>query len=259
MQLSKAARGLFHACMVALGTLALTLATACSSTPNTAPVTSVVDVTPPTSPTPSRTPTPALLEEAGFGGLFVDPDDNSILYIYLVNPSQAAAEAAAVKYYGRDRMQDIKETRPLRAQYTMEQLKEWYDKDLGEARPFSLPEVTMTDLDEGKNRIEVGINCESSRDGVRRELQKRLTLQGVPLEAVVYTVRGRAYPLIGPPVFECVPSETFDPAKELSTPGFGGLYIDSSRLRIKGVSGKRRCKWLPITDDIRLNRASVSR
>ena len=26
-----------------------------------------------------------------------------------------------------------------------------------------------------------------------------------------------------------------------------------SRLRIKGVSGKRRCKWLPITDDIRLN------
>ena len=33
----------------------------------------------------------------------------------------------------------------------------------------------------------------------------------------------------------------------------------ASRLRIKGVSGKRRCKWLPITDDIRLNRASVSR
>ena len=33
----------------------------------------------------------------------------------------------------------------------------------------------------------------------------------------------------------------------------------ASRLRIKVVSGKRRCKWLPITDDIRLNRASVSR
>ena len=39
----------------------------------------------------------------------------------------------------------------------------------------------------------------------------------------------------------------------------GDITPTFSRLRIKGVSGKRRCKWLPITDDIRLNRASVSR
>ena len=87
----------------------------------------------------------------------MDPNDNSILYIYLVNPSQAAAEAAAVRYFGHDKLRSIREIRPLQAQFTLKQLREWYDKDLIEARPLSLPEVTLTDLDEGKNRIEVGV------------------------------------------------------------------------------------------------------
>ena len=114
----------------------------------------------------------------------MDPNDNSILYIYLVNPSQAAAEAAAVRYFGHDKLRSIREIRPLQAQFTLKQLREWYDKDLIEARPLSLPEVTLTDLDEGKNRIEVGVGCERDRDRVREELQKRLTS------------------LIMPPVFE---------------------------------------------------------
>ena len=46
-------------------------------------------------------------------------------------------------------------------------------------------------------------------------------------DAVIFTVRPRAYPLIMPPVFECVPAEVIDPATGLSTPGFGGLYVDS--------------------------------
>ena len=132
----------------------------------------------------------------------MDPNDNSILYIYLVNPSQAAAEAAAVRYFGHDKLRSIREIRPLQAQFTLKQLREWYDKDLIEARPLSLPEVTLTDLDEGKNRIEVGVGCERDRDRVREELQKRLTSLGIPLEAVIFTVRGRAYSLIMPPVFE---------------------------------------------------------
>ena len=78
----------------------------------------------------------------------MDPNDNSILYIYLVNPSQAAAEAAAVRYFGHDKLRSIREIRPLQAQFTLKQLREWYDKDLIEARPLSLPEVTLTDLDE---------------------------------------------------------------------------------------------------------------
>ena len=123
-------------------------------------------------------------------------------------------------------MKKIREVRPLQAQYTLKQLSEWYNKELREARPLS-PEVTLTDLDEGKNRIEVGVACERDRDRVREELQKSLTLLGVPLEAVIFTVRPRAYPLIMPPVFECIPPEVIDPATGLSTPGFGGYYFDS--------------------------------
>ena len=116
---------------------------------------------------------------------------------------------------------------PIQAQHTLLQLQKWYDQLGQDADIFGLPEVTLTDLDEGKNRIEVGVACESDRDMVREELQKRLTSLGVPLDAVIFTVRGRAYPLIMPPVFECVPAEVIDPATGLSTPGFGGLYVDS--------------------------------
>ena len=116
---------------------------------------------------------------------------------------------------------------PIQAQHTLLQLQKWYDQLGQDADIFGLPEVTLTDLDEGKNRIEVGVACESDRDMVREELQKRLTSLGVPLDAVIFTVRPRAYPLIMPPVFECVPAEVIDPATGLSTPGFGGLYVDS--------------------------------
>ena len=116
---------------------------------------------------------------------------------------------------------------PIQAQYTLLQLQKWYDQLGQDTDIFGLPEVTLTDLDEGKNRIEVGVACESDRDMVREELQKRLTSVGVPLDAVIVTRRPRAYPLIMPLVFECVPSEVIDPATGLSTPGFGGLYVDS--------------------------------
>ena len=112
---------------------------------------------------------------------------------------------------------------PDASRYTLPQLHKWYDQLSQATDIFGLPEVTLTDLDEGKNRIEVGVACESDRDMVREELQKQLTSLDVPLEAVIFTVRPRAYPLIMPPVFECVPSEDIDPATGLSTPGFGGL------------------------------------
>ena len=227
MQWPKSSKALLRAGAVTLAVVVLAIGVACDSSPSTAPGTSVTDATPPASPTPNDTPTPPPLEEAGFGGMFVDPDDKSILYIYLVNPSQAAAEEAAVKYFGRGRMQNIKEVRPLQAQYTLRQLSKWYRKELKEALPLSLREVTLTDLDEGKNRIEVGVACESDLDKVRQELQKRLTLLGVPLDAVIYTVRARAYPTLVLSPYECIPPEVLDPATGLSTPGFGGYYFDS--------------------------------
>ena len=118
-------------------------------------------------------------------------------------------------------------TSSLQGQYTLPQLRKWYEQMGQDTDIYSLPEVTLTDLDEGKNRIEVGVACENDRDQVREELQKRLAPLGIPLEAVIVTVRGRAYPLIVPPVFGCIPPEAVDPVTGLSTPGFGGFYVDS--------------------------------
>ena len=85
----------------------------------------------------------------------------------------------------------------------------------------------MTDVDEGKNRIEVGIDCESIRDRVCPAFQKLLTSLGVPHETIVFEVRGRAHTLAAPPAFECIPAKTIDPATGYFTPGFGGLNLES--------------------------------
>ena len=211
---------------VVLAVVTLASAAACSRTASPVSVSPVHEATQPASTGPGPTSTPPPVEEAGFGGLFLDADDNSILYIYLVNPSQAAAEAAAVRHFGHDRMQNIREVRPLKGQYTIEELREYYEA-LRDARPLSMSEVTMTDLDEGRNRIEVGVSCESDRDRVRLALEQRLNSLGVPVEAIVFEVRGRPHPLTSPLTFECIPAETIDPATGLLTPGFGGLHVES--------------------------------
>ena len=161
------------------------------------------------------------LEEAGFGGMFLDAEDNSVVYVYLVNPSQAAAEAAVLLTYGHERMKKIREVRPLKARYTIEQLVEYY-KAVGDI-VWSFPDVNLTDLDEGQNLIEVGVDCESSIDRVGLALQNQLPSLGVPIEAVVVGVRER--PRYRPGGFECILTETIDPITGLSTPGFGGLYF----------------------------------
>ena len=129
------------------------------------------------------------LDEAGLGGMFLDAEDNSVVYVYLVNPSQAAADEAALIYYGHEGIKKIREVRPLKAQYTIKQLNEYY-KALGEV-VFSFPDVNMTDLDEGQNRIEVGVDCDVDR--VRPALQKLLPSLGIPIEAIVFSVQPRPH------------------------------------------------------------------
>ena len=151
-----------------------------------------VSASPTLTPTPTPTSAPTPFEDAGFGGL----------------------------------KEEVREV-PLQAQYALPQLRKWYEQMGQDTDIYSLPELTLTDLDEGKNLIEIGVACESDRDRVREELQKHITPLGIPLEAITITVRRRALPLITPSVFECIPPETVDPVTGLSTPGFGGLYLDS--------------------------------
>ena len=171
--------------------LTAVLAVACSTPSDAVPAPSGLEATPtPVSPDPSPTPSPPSLEEAGFAGLFLDPNDNSVLYVYLVNPSQAAAEAAAAKHFGLARMQHIREVRPLKARYTMKQLRE-YEKAVRDA-VVDIPEVTTMGRNLKYSHILVGVDSESSIDRVRLILQERLPPP--VMEAVVVEVVPRPIP-----------------------------------------------------------------
>jgi hypothetical protein len=139
---------------------------------------------------------------SGFGGLYLDKDDNTIVYVYMLDTSQEAeARVAATSVLGPQR--PVRDVHTLQAQYSMTQLKEWYDRSWMEV--IVLPGVVGTDLQEGANRLLFGIESEA----VRPSVEKVLTRLGVPLEAVIIeimppyqsqgheTLQGRVRPLIG--------------------------------------------------------------
>lgn len=173
------------------------------------------------SPTPVPTPTP--VEGPGYGGHFLDPGDNSIVYVYLVNPSPGAVEELV-----RTRFPNLfkgLDVRPLQGQYTWEQLQRWYDQ-LRDACIWDITGLTSSDVDERINRLEYGIDCERNRDRVRQQIDNLLTRENVPIEAVEVEVKGRPI-TSGPFPLDCAPPEVVDPLTGVSSPGFRGLSWDS--------------------------------
>ena len=71
----------------------------------------------------------------------------------------------------------------------MTELKQWYD-DMQDA-VWAVPGVNMTDLDEGKNRLEIGVD----EKAVERAVEEELAKLGIPREALIIGVRER--PVIG--------------------------------------------------------------
>ena len=213
------------------------------STPALAPESTPVSpaATPAPSPTPEPTPTPAPtpaptatpVEGPGYGGHFRDPVDD-VVYVYLVNPSPEAVRSvtsthlAPMVYEG---MKKIREVRPLQGQYTWRQLLIW-DDQLREAGVWDVTGWSTSDVDEGINRIEIGVACESDRERGEREVRAAALRANVPVEAVVVAVQARPT-MYGPYQFECAPPESIDPVTGVSTPGFGGMFSEP------GTSGSR--------------------
>ena len=198
--------------------------------PTSAPVppssTPVPSPTPSPSATPEHTPvpTPTPVEGPGYGGHFIDPVEN-VVYVYLVNPSPEAVEEVTITYLAPAvyrGMTKIREVRPLQANYTLRQLERFYDQ-LRDSGIWEIRELTTADIDEGKNRLEYGINCEHNRDRVQRQIHDLLSRENIPADAVRVTVQGRVQ-FGGPSRFECAPPEVIDPSTGLSSPGFGGLF-----------------------------------
>ena len=212
-----------------------TVAPTLSNVSSPAPSTTSPTATPASSPSPTTTappaptpfPTPTPVEGPGYGGHFLDPEEN-VVYVYLVNPSPEAVREVTIThlaplvYKGTKR---IREVRPLQAKYTLRQLHRWYDQ-LRDAGIWGIAGLTTSDVDEGINRLEYGIDCERNRDRVRQQIDDLLTRENVPIEAVVVEVKGRPT-TSGPFPFECAPPEVVDPGTGVSSPGFGGLFWDS--------------------------------
>ena len=123
-----------------------------------------------------------LLQEAGYGGTCRDPEDRGILYVRLVIPSQEAAEEAVERYESPYLLKEIREIRPIKAEYSIEQLKEWHESVADEIR--SIPAVGLWNYAIERNSLTAFVSRKDDGEVVRKVLDI-LTRHEVPHGAVV--------------------------------------------------------------------------
>lgn len=176
-------------------------------------------------------------ELPGFGGIFFD--DEGVLNVYLVDAKPSDAQALEELYnriklsligvFGQDNLNQhlqigagaIGQENPvtpagihiLQGAYDMIQLAAWRP---AVNRTLALPGVVMTDMDESKNRLRIGIDRPEHRQKVEAALQK----EGVPLEAVLIEQTDRTYLM-----------QARASSQEPVRPITGGLRIESSDKR----------------------------
>jgi len=115
-----------------------------------------------------------------FGGLFLG-DNGSIVYIYLTDLSkQNDVELAIAEVLNDDRLAG-KRVKVLQGQYGWLQLKDWHERMIS---VLSLPGVILTDIDESKNRLSVGIESLEVRSAVEQVLAE-LTIPRAAVDIVV--------------------------------------------------------------------------
>ena len=118
----------------------------------------------------------------GFGGAFRDPDQN-IVYIYLEDASlKEEAERGLTEEFGSDFLAG-REVQVLKGDYSMDHLDAWYRTLSGAIS--QVPGIVYTDLDEGKNRIEIVMY---PRRGGREEMEAAIATVDVPRGAIVIDV-----------------------------------------------------------------------
>ena len=114
----------------------------------------------------------------GFGGMFIDPN------VYLLDPSQLSAARSAIEAVFGPGLTAHGGVRALQGQYTVSQLKAWTERANA---ILEVPGVTMVDLDEGKNRVTVGVEDDSRTQAVKQVLSSLK----IPRKAIVVQVTGQ--------------------------------------------------------------------
>jgi hypothetical protein len=136
-----------------------------------------------------------------FGGLFIGPD--GVLRVYMLEDTSAArtsVKTAIADVYGRGRF-PLDHILILKADYRFTQLKTWHD--LMSPVVLALPGVVLTDIDEARNRLRVGVETLETQELV----EEHLIDLGIPLDAVIVeeaepvrferSLRDRHRPLVG--------------------------------------------------------------
>ena len=166
----------------------------------------------------------------GFGGFSVSPEDNSIAYLHLVNPSEEAIVAMCGKRPGHCIGRPVREVRTIKVRHTLRDLKRWRDLLNSEAGVWSFDGLTSMSTDLLTNRVHVGVVCAANLEVMERTVRQRMIGLGIPQQAVSFELESpsRILPKPPPPItFGCVPPEVIDRGTGISTPGFGGMYRDS--------------------------------
>lgn len=125
----------------------------------------------------------------GFGGMYVDPEKDT-LYLWVVPGQQLAAaqmKQAVSDVFGSDAPPETNLV-VLDAQYSFRQLLSWQDYSISEV--FSVPEVVSMGIHHATNRLEIGI----SNDTARKDVEAKLTGMGIPLDAVEIVYEDRLPP-----------------------------------------------------------------
>lgn len=122
----------------------------------------------------------------GFGGVFIE---NNVLNIFMLTPSRREeAEAGFAEVFGRGRI-PAGGINILQGEYSFIELENWHDR-LGAV--FDIPGVILTDIDERRNRLRVGIESED----LVSDVEKKLEEQSIPREAVNIEVVEPVIPLV---------------------------------------------------------------
>jgi hypothetical protein len=144
-------------------------------------------------------------EVPGFGGMFFDEngtptvymlDDRAVDHRLVTKIEQALGQTVL----GGEQLPKTG-LQVLQGQYSFLQLKRWYDQMW--VPVLEIPEVVMTDIDEAKNRLRIGVE----NLGMEPVVEEYLAQLGIPREAVVIeqtdpivmltSLRDRHRPLVG--------------------------------------------------------------
>ena len=174
-------------------------------------------------------------EAGGYAGLSLDLDDQSIVYIYMVYPSQERAEYLAKAHLDGFGWKATREVRAVKVKYSKIELDNWKEAFWNEERTGKFPSVSGGGARVNENRNYIGVFCGAELEQTERSVREWLLSVGIPQDAFTFEVStmATAAMLPEPPYdYDCLPAEVFDPVTGLSWPGFGGFWYERNRINV---------------------------